>query len=88
MDQLPRLPDEYLDRARELVARHRTVRSCKQCYDRGYRGVNQNNMLIPCSKCTDTDALRRAWQAYVRETPELAVLYGDYFEEEQEAEES
>ena len=44
-------------------------------------------MLIPRSRCTDTDALQRAWQAYVRETPELIALYGDYFEEEQQAEE-
>lgn len=86
MDRPPRLPDEHLARARQMVARHQIASTCKLCYGRGYRGVNQHNMLTPCSKCVDTDALQEAWKAYVRETPELVALYGDFFEDEEETE--
>lgn len=84
MEEIARLPDEYLARAREIVAAHRTRKNCKSCYDRGYVGTNQNNMLVPCSKCVDSDAVMEEWRQHVRQTPELAKLYGDYFEEEEE----
>lgn len=86
MEEVPRLPDEHLIRAKELVLENRTKSNCKTCYDRGYRGVNQNNMLVYCYKCVDNDALMQAWRTYVRETPALKEIYGDYFEED-EAEE-
>ena len=44
-EEIPRLPDEHLDRAREIVAEKRTRQKCKSCYDRGYIGTNQNNLL-------------------------------------------
>jgi hypothetical protein len=86
MEKLPRLSDEYLEQAKEMVARHRKAKKCKLCYDRGYQGVNQDNMLVPCSKCVDTDAVLKEWTAYVRNTPELAELYGDYYAEAEEEE--
>ena len=46
-EEIPRLPDEHLGKAREIVAAKRTVRRCKTCYDRGYIGTNRNNMLVP-----------------------------------------
>ena len=87
MEEMPRLPDEHLVRAKELVLENRTKSNCKTCYDRGYRGVNQNNMLVYCYKCVDNDALMQAWRAYVRETPALKEIYGDYFEEDEAEEE-
>jgi len=85
-EEIPRLPDEHLDRAREIVAEKRTRQKCKSCYDRGYIGTNQNNLLVPCAKCTDVDGVMEAWRGYVAETPALKELYGDYFEEEEEEE--
>ena len=87
MEEIPRLPDEHLARAKELALEHRNDSNCKACFKRGYQGVNQNNLLVPCHKCVDNDALMRAWRAYVQETPELRELYGDYFEEEEGEEE-
>ena len=88
MDDVPRLPDEHLEKAKEMVSRHRTKKNCKSCFDRGYQGINQLNLLITCHKCVDGDAVTEEWQAHVRNTPELAETYGDYFEsEEEEAEE-
>lgn len=89
MEDLPKLPDEHLEKAKEMVSRHRTRKSCKSCFDRGYQGINQLNMVIPCHKCVDSDEVTKEWQAYVRDTPALAEAYGDYFEaaEEQEGSE-
>ena len=84
MEEIARLPDAHLARAKEIVAEHRTKKRCKSCYDRGYIGYNQNNMLVPCGKCVDTEAVMDAWRTYVRETAALAELYGDYFEADEE----
>ena len=56
------LPDEHLGKAREIVAAKRTKQRCKTCYDRGYIGTNQNNMLVPCSKCVDVDGEMEGWK--------------------------
>ena len=84
MTAVPRLPDTHLAKARELVAAHRLRQRCRTCFDRGYIGTNQDNMLVPCGRCVDQDAVMVAWRQYVRQTPELAALYGDYFEPEPE----
>lgn len=87
MEEIPRLPDQYLEKAREMVARHKAKKNCKRCYDRGWLGVDQHNLLIPCAKCVAGDALLAEWRQFVRDTPELSQLYGDYFEEKEEQEE-
>ncbi|MEW6751827.1 MAG: hypothetical protein AB1505_12745 [Candidatus Latescibacterota bacterium] len=83
MEGIPRLPDAQLARAKELIASHRKRSRCRHCWDRGYLGTNQLNMLVPCSKCVDTEAVMAAWRLHVRQTPELTELYGDYFEPEE-----
>ena len=84
----PKLPERYLDDARRMTASHIVKKKCKLCYGRGYLGVNQLNMLVTCSKCVDEDALFEEWKAFVRQTPELNALYGDYYEsDDAEAEE-
>lgn len=87
MSATPRLPEPHLDQAKQLAQQHRHSSSCKVCYDRGYQGTDEHNMLVLCPKCVDGDAVLADWRAYVRETPELAGMYGDYFEEEEEDEE-
>ncbi|MGY8824629.1 MAG: hypothetical protein ACKVJG_11960 [Candidatus Latescibacterota bacterium] len=81
MEKIPRLPDAHLDNARALIAENRNKKNCKVCYDRGFVGTNQDNMLVPCGKCVDSDAVMKAWRGYVRDNEELSALYGDYFEE-------
>jgi len=83
-EKVPRLPDEHLAKAREMVSRHRRRSRCNTCYDRGYRGTNQLNMLVTCPKCVDGEALMTEWRAYVNGTAQLAEMYGDYFEPESE----
>ena len=83
MEDVPKLTEEHLERAKEIISRHRTKKNCKRCYNRGYQGVNQLNMAIACYKCVDEDKVTEEWQAYVRDTPELAKAYGDYFESDE-----
>ena len=68
-------------RARSLatIGPRKTVRSATIAV----LGTNQDNMLVPCNKCVDSDAVMEAWRTYVRENEELNALYGDYFEEEE-----
>jgi len=82
-EKIPRLPDAHLKNARELIAANRNKKKCKVCYDRGFVGTNQDNMLVPCGKCVDSEAVMKAWRDYVRGNEELSALYGDYFEEEE-----
>ena len=89
MEDVPKLPDEHLEKAKEIISRHRTKKNCRHCYDRGYVGVNQLNLAITCYRCVDEDKVTAEWQAYVRDTAELAEAYGDYFEaDEPEEDES
>ena len=83
MEKVPRLPDRYLEDARRMVGQYIRKRNCKACYGRGYYGTNQNNMLVTCNKCVDEAALMEAWKAFVKDTPELEALYGDYYEREE-----
>ena len=83
MEDLPKLPDEHLEKAKEMVSRHRTKKNCKSCFDRGYQGINQLNMVITCQKCVDVEKVSKEWQAHVRDT-EFAEAYGDYFEAEEQ----
>jgi hypothetical protein len=83
VEDVPKLSDEHLAKAIELVSKHRTKKNCKSCFDRGYQGISQLNMVIPCHKCVDADAVAKEWQAHVRDTPALAEAYGDYFEAEE-----
>lgn len=88
MENIARLPDEHLAKARELAAAQRSGKNCKLCYNRGYQGTDQNNMLVLCPKCVDVEAVGKQWRDYVKETPALTELYGDYFDEEEGDEEA
>ena len=84
MSQTPRLPDNHLDKAKGLALQHRRRSKCKVCYDRGFQGTDEHNMLILCPKCVDSESVIKDWRQYVRDTPELVQLYGDYFEDDDE----
>ena len=84
MSETPRLPDNHLEKAKGLALQHRRASKCKACYDRGFQGSDEHNMLVLCPKCVDSKAVLEDWRQYVRDTPELVELYGDYFEEEEE----
>ena len=82
-EKIPRLPDKFIPVARDIVVKNRKKNSCKTCFERGFLGINQDNMIVPCSKCVDTEEIMVEWRKYVRDNEELSKLYGDYFEEEE-----
>ena len=87
-DNVPRLPDKYLDSAKKIIKENRSKTQCKTCYDRGFIGTNQDNMVVPCNKCVDVEEVMIRWRSHVRDNEELNSLYGDYFEEDEEEQDS
>ena len=82
--EVKKLADEHLAAAKLMVLRHRKKKSCNKCYDRGFIGVNEENMLIPCPRCVDAKPLFDEWKVYVKAKPELDALYGDSLNEPDE----
>lgn len=78
------LAEEHLDKAKEIVLKHRTKRSCKKCYDRGYVGVSQENTLVICEKCVDIEASMEDWKEYVKTDQQLMEDFKEIFEENPE----
>lgn len=82
-----RLDDKHLEKAKEIVLSARKKKNCKVCYDRGYIGVNQQNMVVICHKCVDADKATEDWKKYVLENEDLKEHYEEFFEEEDNQEE-
>jgi len=78
------LDEKHLEAAKEIAARNRKKRSCNKCYDRGYIGVNEENLLIICPKCVDGEKAQSEWKSYVSEQEDLQEHFAYLFEEETE----
>jgi hypothetical protein len=78
------LEEKHLDEAKQIVLKHRRKKSCDHCYDRGWIGVNEQNLLIICTKCVDMDAAMDDWKAYVSEHDDLKEHFSELFEEKPE----
>jgi hypothetical protein len=81
-----RLDDKHLEKAKEFVRDNRIKKRCDNCYDRGYIGVNEQNLLIPCHKCVDLEKVMEDWKNYVADLKELREEFSDLFEEDETAE--
>ncbi len=77
-----KLDDKHLEMAKEIVLSARKKKNCKVCYDRGYIGVNQQNMVVICHKCVDADKATEEWKKYVQANEDLMEHYEEFFEEE------
>jgi hypothetical protein len=84
------LDEKHLDKAKEFAAKHRRKKSCDDCYDRGWIGTTDQNLLVLCTRCVDLEAALADWKAYVSEHEELKEHFAELFEEKEveEAEES
>ena len=76
-----KLDDIHLEAARQIAQKHRKKKSCDQCYDRGWIGVSEQNLLVLCTKCVDMDAAMEDWKQYVTEHEELKEHFSELFEE-------
>jgi hypothetical protein len=84
--EIKKLPDAHLAEAKKMVLRHRKRKSCNKCYDRGYTGITEDNMIIPCTYCIDNEKVFKEWKEYVDAREDLKELYGDSLEEGNKAE--
>lgn len=75
------LEEKHLEEAKKIALKHRKKKSCGQCYDRGWIGVNDQNLLILCTKCVDMDAALEDWKTYVSGHADLKEHFSELFEE-------
>ena len=78
-----RLEEKHLEKAKEFAIRNRIKKRCNACYDRGYIGVTEENLLVPCQKCVDLEKAMEEWKNYISEIPELRDHFHELFEEEE-----
>jgi len=75
------LEEKHLEEAKKIAAKHRKKKSCDHCYDRGWIGVNDQNLLITCTKCVDIEAVMEDWKSYVSDHADLKEHFSELFEE-------
>ncbi len=80
------LDELHLEAAKKIAAEHRKKSRCDECYDRGWIGVSEQNLLVLCSRCVDMDPAMEAWKAYVTEHEDLKEHFSELFEETPEPE--
>jgi len=80
-DIMFKLDDKHLEVAQKIAKEHRRKKSCDNCYDRGWIGVSDQNLLVLCTRCVDMDAAMEAWKAYVNEHKDLKEHFSELFEE-------
>ncbi|GEM_PF-2034166 len=76
-----KLDEQHLEAAKAIAKEHRRKKSCGECYDRGWIGVSDQNLLVLCTRCVDMDAAMAAWKAYVSEHEELKEHFSELFED-------
>jgi hypothetical protein len=82
-----KLEEKHLEAAQEIARKHRQKKSCDTCYDRGWIGTTDQNLLVLCTRCVDMDAAMEDWKQYVSEHEDLKEHFSDLFEEKQELDE-
>lgn len=80
------LDEKHLEEAKKIAAEHRKKKRCDECYDRGWIGVTEQNLLVLCTRCVDLDAAMVDWKKYVSEHEDLKELFSELFEEHEEVE--
>jgi len=73
------LDEKHLEAAKKIALKHRKKKSCDHCYDRGWIGVNDQNLLILCTKCVEMDAAMEDWKAYVSGHKDLKEHFAELF---------
>ncbi len=81
-----KLNEADLEIAKQIAFKNRKKKSCDVCYDRGWVGVNQENLVILCHKCVDMEKALEDWKNFVNEKPELKEHFKELFEEEEKTE--
>ncbi len=83
-----KLEEKHLEAAQEIARKHRRKKSCENCYDRGWIGITDQNLLVLCTRCVDMEAAMEDWKAYVSEHEDLKEHFSELFEEKPVEEET
>ena len=70
----------------DIIQKHRTKKSCKLCYNRGYLGFTPDKTLVPCDKCVDLEKAYAEWKEYVAGDPVLRAGFPELFEDDEKVE--
>lgn len=76
-----KLEDHHLEAAQQIAGKHRQKKSCDYCYDRGWIGITEQNLLVLCTRCVDMDAAMEEWKAYVNGHEDLKEHFSELFED-------
>ena len=76
-----KLEDHHLEAAKQIAKDNRRKKSCDICYERGWIGVSEQNLLVLCTRCVEMDAAMEAWKAYVSSHDDLKEHFSELFEE-------
>lgn len=83
-----KLDDKHLEAAQKIAHKNRRKKSCGVCYDRGWIGVTEQNLVVLCTHCVDMEAAIEEWKAYVAGHEDLKEHFSELFEEKEVEEES
>jgi hypothetical protein len=81
-----KLEEKHLEAAQEIAKKHRRKKSCDVCYDRGWVGISEQNLLVLCTRCVDMDAALEEWKEYVSGHEDLKEHFSELFEEKKAGE--
>jgi hypothetical protein len=82
------LDEKHKQVAIEIVQKNRKKKSCGKCYDRGFEGFSsEDNTIIPCNKCVDTEKAFEEWKVYVSTDEQLKEDFKELFEEDEKTDE-
>ncbi len=76
-----KLEEKHLEAAQAIARKHRQKKSCDNCYDRGWIGTTEQNLVVLCTRCVDMDAAMEDWKAYVSANEDLKEHFSELFEE-------
>lgn len=77
------LEEKHLEAAQQIAAKHRRKKSCDSCYERGWIGVTEQNLLVLCTRCVDMESAVEDWKTYVTEHEDLKEHFSELFEEKE-----
>lgn len=78
-----KLADNHLEAAQKMAAANRTKKRCDECYDRGWIGLTDQNLLVLCTRCVDIDKTMVEWKEYVSGHEDLKEHFAELFEEKE-----
>ncbi len=78
-----KLEDHHLEVAQKIAIQHRRKKRCDSCYDRGWIGITDQNMLVLCTRCIDMDAAMEEWKQYVSQHDDLKAHFSELFDEKE-----